>query len=316
MSSFIAFLLLSVPSDPAVLCSSPLPEEINPKMLDITELDAVIAAQPDCMQAHYLRASATLGEEDRDTEVALKHLERAAELAPKNSRVLRLSGQVYLMRAQENTSLSDARQGKKLLEKAVEANPEDLDARSALAGFHRAAPWIAGGDMDDAYEQAEEIRKRDLKRGLLEQARTLRADGKEDKALELVRNTIESFPDYMPMIMDYAILMHSQEDFAEAHRVLLAITRNDDADLNALYQLGRTAALSGEFIDDGRSALQRYLARGEAGDELPIEPAAALWRLGMIEQHAGRIDAARAAFENALAANPGYKQAAEALQKL
>lgn len=74
--------------------------------------------------------------------------------------------------------------------------------------------------------------------------------------------------------------------------------------------------MSGQFIEDGRTALHRYLARGEAGDDLPVEPAAALWRLGMIEQHAGRIDAARAAFENALAANPDYKQAAEALRAL
>src|SRR5690606_20217184 len=110
---------------------------------------AVIADEPECMPAHYLLGYSFLGEEDRDLAAAMEHLERARELAPEHSPTLTLLGQAYLTRAGEESSLSDARDGVGLLEQAIAADPDNLDARAALASFHRQAPWIAGGDIDE-----------------------------------------------------------------------------------------------------------------------------------------------------------------------
>lgn len=313
----LTLLLFAIPSDPAALCAmTGMPEDISPAELDRAYLQTVAASLPDCMPAHHLLGYSYMDEKNRDMSIAIEHLERARELAPNHSQMLTLLGQVYFMRASQDSSLSDASDGVEALEQAVAANPDNLDARSLLASFHRNAPWIAGGDIDEAYAQAAEIRQRDLKRGLLEQARTLRADGEEDAAIELARSTLKSFPDFAPLALEYALLMQEKENFPEAHRVLLAVTRDADADLDALYQLGRTAALSGEFREDGRAALKRYLARGEAGEELPIEAASAWWRLGMIEQHDGKLDAARAAYEQALRLDPEAREAARALDSL
>lgn len=313
----LSILLFALPTDPAALCAlSTFPDDLSPADLDRSQLSAVIADEPECMPAHYLLGYAYLDDKHRDLAAAMEHLERARELAPENAATLTLLGQVYLTRAGEESSLSDARRGVDLLEQAIAADPDHLDARAALASFHRQAPWIAGGDIDEAYEQAAEIRKRDPARGILEQVRTLYADDEEAEALALARTTLESFPDYAPLVVEYAVLMHRQENFAEAHRVLLAASQAEDADANVLYQLGRTAALSGKFIEDGRYALQRYLVRAEAGEDVPIPAAAAWWRLGLIEQHDGRLDAARTAFEKSLELDPEYEEAAKALKAL
>ena len=51
--------------------------------------------------------------------------------------------------------------------RAVELDPENLEAHECLASFYIYAPGIAGGDFDLAREQIEFIRKRDEKRGNL-----------------------------------------------------------------------------------------------------------------------------------------------------
>lgn len=310
-------LLLSVPAGPAVPCTmAEIPETLSPVNVNRAQMQRAAASEPGCMTAYYLLGYSYLGEQNRDLDAAVKHLERARELAPDHSELLTLLGQAYLMRASSESSLSDAGDGRAALEQAIAANPANLDARSVLASFHRNAPWFAGGDMDEAYAQAAAIRELDLARGILEQARTLRADGEEDKALELAADTLRAFPDYAPLAVEYALLMQEKGKYEEAHRVLHAATRKKDADLDALYQLGRTAALSGDFIADGRDALARYIKRGEAGEDLPIEAAAAWWRLGMLEQHDGRTEQARAAYQRSLELDPENEDAATALSTL
>lgn len=315
MASIVTFMLLATPLAASDMCMpTELPGNLAPADIDRAQQAALLAKEPACMRAHYLLGYSWLGEENRDTRKAIEHLEHARELAPENSSLLMLLGQVYLMRASEESSLSDAGDGREALEQAVEADPDNLDARSALAGFHRAAPWIAGGDMDVAREQAREIRKRDLKRGIVEQARNLVADDEVEKAVELVKPMLESFPGDEPLAMEYALLMQREKRFDEAHRVLAKAAESAPKNLNLLYQVGRNAALGGQFLDAGRAALQRYLATD--GDDMPIPRAAAWWRLGLVEQHAGNMEAARAAFEKSLAIDPDYEAAHKALEAI
>jgi tetratricopeptide (TPR) repeat protein len=56
-------------------------------------------------------------------------------------------------------------------EKAVALDSANLDARAHLVDYHLEAPGIVGGSEEEALRQAEEIRRRDEPRGLLELAR-------------------------------------------------------------------------------------------------------------------------------------------------
>ncbi|MFL5542153.1 MAG: S41 family peptidase, partial [Longimicrobiaceae bacterium] len=87
-----------------------------------------------------------------------------------------------------------------------------------------------------------------------------------------------------------------------AFAVFDTLLARDPHDAAALYQLGRTAALSGQRQEAGITALQAYLSMPPA----PGQPshAAARWRLGMIYEAMGRTAEARAAFEAAVREEP------------
>ena len=91
------------------------------------------------------------------------------------------------------------------------------------------------------------------------------------------------------------------------YQVLLAL-----GDGEAMHGYAIMQAVSA--MTDGREAILPGTLY--AGEDLPNEPAAAWWRLGMIEQHDGQIDAARAAFEHALEHNPEFNEAVDALAAL
>ncbi len=77
----------------------------------------------------------------------------------------------------------------------------------------------------------------------------------------------------------------------------------------ALYQVGRTGALSGVGLDEAERALTRYLALPE-----PVGPskAAARWRLGMVLERVGRCREAAEAYRRAVEADPGLEAGIEA----
>ena len=92
------------------------------------------------------------------------------------------------------------------------------------------------------------------------------------------------------------------------------VLKDSPDDYTSLYQVGRLAANSGQFLDRGLAALRRCVAlpapEGEPGH------AAAHWRIGNILEKQGDKPGARAAYEASLKADPKFAQAIEALKKL
>ena len=218
-----------------------------------------------------------------EPEAAVKFLEKAAEFAPGSSEYQRRLGDAYGRSAQKAGTLSKlgwARKSRAAYAKAVELDPANFDARFSLLSYYQQAPGIAGGGMDKAYAEAEEIRKRDPARGRLAFAQLYLSEKRHTEAFALFDETLRAAPD------DYA----------------------------ALYQLGRLAALTGERLDDGAAALRRCLATPPPPDQ--PSHAAAHWRLGMIEEKRPDPAAARAAYTAALEVDPNFRQARESLAKL
>lgn len=307
-------MLLNVLLAAGIACADLPSSDIDVRDLSRAQLEQIDSAKSTCWQAnvHLGRINMVDGEFDKGIE----YFSAAVEQAPENSMTHTFLGRAYLSRAGRDSSLGDAGDGVDHLETAISLDPENLDARETLAGFHRAAPWIAGGDMDEADEQGRYIRERDLQRGVMVLAANRMADGDEDEAIELLRETLDADPELKELAVQLGIAYHMQEDFDAAFEVLNKYAAPADADPMAIYQLGRTAALSGKFLDEGRAAMRRYIAMAEVDDTLGVAPSPAWWRLGMIEQHAGNADAARAAYTKALELDPDNKQAQAALKKL
>ena len=242
---------------------------------------ALVAASPAEPEAYALLGSVYLAK--GDPEAGVKACEKAAELAPGNGDLQRQLGDAYGSAAQKAGMLGKMGWAKKCraaYEKAVELDPTNLNARSSLMTYCQQAPGFMGGGLDKAYAQAAAIRKLDVSRGRVA----------------------------------YATLYAGEKKYAEAFAEFDEVLKATPNDYQALYQMGRLAALSGERVDRGMAALNQCLA-------LPPTPGApghdaAHWRLGNLWEKKGDRQAARAAYQAALAENPGFQQAIDALKKL
>lgn len=246
-----------------------------------TAANALADAHPADAEAYALLGSVRVAKGDADG--AVKACEKAAELAPKNGEYQRQLGDAYGLAAQKAGMFSKMSWGKKVIaayEKAVELDPANLTARGSLMSFYQMAPAMMGGGLDKAYAQAAEIKKLDADRGRVA----------------------------------YAILYVGEKKYAEALAEIEAVLQSTPDHYAALFQYGRISALTGERIDRGMDALKKCLTSpptpGAPGHD------AAHWRLGNLWEKKGDKPAARAAYEAALAINPGFQQAIDALKKL
>jgi hypothetical protein len=144
----------------------------------------------------------------------------------------------------------------------------------------------------------------------------LRADAFAEAAAMLPRAAADPSYDAALYTMASALI---NSDTAEATRrlvrdALVTATRSDSTNLGALYQLGKLAAVSGRFLEEGATALQYYV-RKPAAATLPSH-ANAYWRLGMIEELRGNLPAARTAYVAAVTGDPSISAARDALTRL
>jgi tetratricopeptide (TPR) repeat protein len=214
---------------------------------------------------------------------SVKFLEKATTLDGTRSLYFYVLGDAYGVSAQRASVFGKVGWARKCLaayDKAIELDPDNLDARAARLSYYWHAPALMGGGMDKAYAEAEEIRKRDPLRGAQALADLYVADRKYAEAFAVIDQLAAQHPDNKP----------------------------------AQYQLGRLAAITGQQLDRGATALEAYLQYSPQGKEPGI--AAAHWRLGMIREKKGDRAAARAEYEAALKLNPDFAVVREALKKL
>ena len=218
-----------------------------------------------------------------DSEQAVQWLEKATQLAPTNSYYCRLLGDAYGQSAGKAGVFSKFGFAKKCLacyDKTIALDPNNLDARNGRVEYYRQAPAIVGGGMDKAYAEAAEIRRRDPLRGA-----------------SVLGN-----------------LYIGEKKYTEAFALVDELIAQNPANKALLYQVGRLAALSGQQLERGESALKEYFQHTPAPDEPPLYNAH--WRLGTLYERKGDKAAARAEYETALQLQPGYGLAQNALKKL
>lgn len=266
------------------------------------------------------RAQLQKGEADEAVESA----EQAVELAPNdaqaqfwlgNSLGARI-GQVNMLRKMALApDLRDA------FEAAVALDGNLLDARSALIQFYLQAPAAIGGGVEKAQAQQAEIAKRNPARGHLAQATIERAHNKDNAAaMRAINAAMAAVPALPADDIDTRVMVGNSlvalERYADARAYYLAWVAAQPRHAAPHYQLGRLAAISGQFIDEGRTGLQRYLDDGLVRGESDPKDTSAWWRLGQIEAKRGDTAAARAAFQTALRLDPGNEVVEQALQAL
>jgi tetratricopeptide (TPR) repeat protein len=245
---------------------------------------------------------------------AADRFERAVKLDERNSVYWDWLGRAYGREAQHASKLRQpflAKKTKDAWEKAVALDPENLDAREDLITFHLQAPGFMGGSVEKARGEAQEIKRRNPYRGAFAAATVCTRENDVACAAREYRELIAAYPDSGQPYVALALLYANDQQYDEAFAILDQRLRARPDDMQALYQVGRTGALSGQQLDRAAVALKAYIATPPAGASL----AAAHYRLGMVYEKQGSTDLARREYEAALAVDPKYEPAKKALRK-
>lgn len=243
--------------------------------------------------------------------------ERATKADDRNAVAHFWLGQAYGAQAQRANvfkQASLARKTKGEFDRAVELDPDYLDARHGLIEYYWQAPGIMGGSKDKARQQAEEIRRRDPYRGGLEAAGLASKEKDVARVQREYEQLATQFPDSLAPGVNVAALQLQQKQYDAAAQTIERLQRAHPDAMTPVYLVGRFAAESGQQLDRGEQALRRYLAYVPKPGEPSL--ANAHWRLGGIHERRGQVDAARAEYRAALALEPKHTGAKDALAKL
>lgn len=284
---------------------------------DVEEMQSLLAGDgPDSPSR--TRARAQLSLTRGDSEAALQGLEKAAERYPADAEVHFQLAQVLVQRIDEVSVFSKlgvARRALAAFRRAAELAPEEAKYLSAVAEYYRQAPGIAGGDTDEARSWAQRLRSVAPRHAELLLAQIALDQGEPEQALPRLQALAADGMTEARMWMAAHEVSESRLDAAiEIYRQVLA---EQPDHLLALYGLGRNAAVSGQALDEGRRALERFLALPASlchGENL--KRTHGYWRLGNILQKQGDTAAARRAYEQSLALDPDNDDARQDLKAM
>jgi len=255
--------------------------------------------------------------EGNDADKAVEWFERAVRMNPKSSLYYDWLGRAYGTQAQHANRFRLpflARKTKNAWETALALDPDNLDVRDDLIIYYTRVPGILGGNKEKAREMALEIKKRNPYRGSIAATSLCAADNDTLCIVRGLQEMMITYPDSAGVYAGLAVFYANQKQFDKAFAVLDERLRTKPNELRTLYQLGRTAALSGQNLDRGEQALKIVLANPTP--ESGPSPAGLHYRLGMIYEKKGAKDLAREEYRTVLQLNPKHQDAQKALAGL
>ena len=252
-------------------------------------------------------------------EEATDWLEKATDLDDKNAVYHRWLGDSYGRQAQRTGNklkqANLARKVKNEYEAAVRIDPRDIQSRLSLIEFYIQAPGFMGGGIDKAEAQAREIAKLDRLQGHYTMANVYSRSKRNPQALAELKTAEKEYPDSIGPMLRVGYYHVNMKEFDEAFAQFDRILEKYPKDPVTTFQIGRTAALSGQQLERGEAALKSYLAGPTPAPNQP-QFASAHFRLGNIYEKRGATSSARAAYSEALRLNPQLKDAKDALDRL
>ena len=254
----------------------------------------------------------------RDPEKAATLLEKAVAESPNNAEAHYLLGSAYGSMAQHASIFGQPGLAKKThdeFERAVQLDPNLIDARLGLIEYYMLAPGFMGGDREKAVQQANEIKKRDVFDGHRAFATIYRHEKKPELARKEYVDAVKEMPTSAKARYWLGIsYLTADKNYKEAAEQFEAAIKVDASYMPAWFRIGQMAALSGTTLQRGEEALQKYLAYTPDHTDPPLYRAH-YW-LGVIYEKEGRKAEARQSFATSLKINPSQPDVAEALKKI
>jgi Tfp pilus assembly protein PilF len=238
---------------------------------------------PENAEAYYYLGRIAM--EEDDLELATDHFDKATDLDDARSEYFTWQGIAYV---QLLSTVDFMKQGMyapralNSLEKAVNLDPNNIDARMWLGGYYAQAPVFAGGSKDKTREQYTSIMLID--------------------------------PSFVPAYVNYGIALLGFEEYDEAYTNFEHALELDPENYTSYLFIGKLSAESGKYSTQGELALKKFIDLAPAAfDDSKDE---AWWYLGTIYLQENQAEDARAAYEKAIALDPEKEDYQKSLKKL
>ncbi len=204
---------------------------------------------------------------------------------------------------------------KQEIERVIELDDDDTEARSMLAMYYMAPKPI--GDTAKAIEVSLEIVERDPVAGNQLLAISYHQNGELERAIELCRTCLEEYPEERSFHTTLAGLFQREKRYEEADAEYEAARsgEKDETYYRSLYSQARMWMDQEIELERAIQMLDEFITADPVGDMM-ASAAHAAWRKGNAYEKLGQLDDARAAYEESLRLKPGFARAEEALQEL
>lgn len=200
-------------------------------------------------------------------------------------------------------------------QKAAALDPQNADVRFDLIQYYLQAPGFLGGGEDKAKATAAELAALNPAWGLVANAIIATVAKDQAGAERDYRQALELAPTDHRARLGFNGLLSNLKRYDELHQFWSAQISSDPNDVMAQFLLGRNAAVSGQHLDLGLSALERASALPALSRDL-LAPSSLDYRRGQVLAKLGRRDEAIAALEAALAQSPRSRVVQEELDTL
>lgn len=208
-----------------------------------------------------------------------------------------------------------ARRIKGEFERTVALDPSSIEGRGALVDFYTQAPGVMGGSKEKAQEQIREIIKLNPMRGHIKQATLYVSDEKFADAEKEFLAAEQVAPDSVNAGYQLAAFYQGRERWSDAFAVYDRMEKRFPNEWLVRFQIGRTAALSGDRLERGEKELRALIA-SPPPEMAKATLVGAHHRLGMILEKQGRKEQARAEYNTALSLDPKNENAKKSLAAL
>ncbi|HEV8513227.1 MAG TPA: tetratricopeptide repeat protein [Cyclobacteriaceae bacterium] len=196
-------------------------------------------------------------------------------------------------------------------EAAIALDPKNINSRQSLVQFYLQAPGFMGGSVDKAKEVANQLLKIKPAEGHYQAGLIFLHEKKKPEAEKEFLEMVKLDPLYTLTLANYYI---EQKQYDKAFALFEDALKKNPEDYAAIYQYGKTSALSGQKLDRGEEYLKKYLNYSPKQNEASL-PRAKM-RLGQIKEKKGQKAEAKKMFEEALKDDNSLKEAKEGLERV
>jgi tetratricopeptide (TPR) repeat protein len=280
----------------------------------ITELNGRLSSVPADAESANLLCRAYFALEDWGR--AESSCKNAVKLDPDNSSFHLWLGRVYGEKADRSNILAAAGLAGKVrgeFERAVQLNPNDVDARLDLAEFYIEAPGIIGGGEQKAREQAQSIASTNPAREHWVYARiaekkndTATAEREYHQYIDLSHGDAEAW-------LNLALFLRRQNRYDEMQQTIVKLSQAPMHKPDVLVEAAEMLYRSGRKYSFATELLHRYLAAG------PVEAAPAFkarYLLGLLLEKQGDKAGAAQEYRASLALVRNFGTAQQALNRV